>query len=86
MSGARLALARLHGRMAVLCRAEADLIAEPYAFPPRPPLTAAEREEVAHLDALGREAAGRVLQLAPDRVGAFADFAFGYDAEPGRPS
>lgn len=84
--GANLPLARLHAQMALLCQAEADRIAVPHQWPPRPALSAREADEVAYLDALGREAAGRVLQLAPDRAGAFADFAFGYDAEPGRPS
>lgn len=84
--GSNVGLARLHAQMALLCQAEADRITVPYQWPPRPALSAREADEVAHLDALGREAAGRVLQLAPDRLGAFADFAFGYDAEPGRPS
>jgi len=84
--GQNLPLARLHAQMALLCQAESDRIAVPHQWPPRPALSASERAEVDHLDALGREAAGRVLQLAPDRVGAFADFAFGYDTEPGRPS
>lgn len=84
--GANLPLARLHAQMALLCQAEADRITVPHQWPPRPALSAKEVDEVAHLDALGREAAGRVLQLAPERVGAFADFVFGYDAEPGRQS
>lgn len=79
----RLALARLHGQMAVLCRAEADAIARPYDVV-RQPLTPDEREEIAHLDALGNEAADRMDRLAPGRCsGGFYAFIFDY---PGGPS
>jgi hypothetical protein len=69
--------------MAVLCRAEADAIARPYDVV-RQPLTPDEREEIAHLDALGNEAADRMDRLAPGKCsGGFYAFIFDY---PGGPS
>lgn len=72
----RLGLARLHGQMAALCRAERDAVTREYDWPPRGPLTPEERARVDHLAALGDEAAARMDRLAPGGVGHFYDFIF----------
>jgi predicted TIM-barrel fold metal-dependent hydrolase len=76
----RLALARLHGQMAALCQAEADEIAQSYAWPPREPLTPEEREEIEHLMQTADRAHDRMTDHAGPRrtSSAFYDFIFDY--------
>ncbi len=65
----------LLAQLAVVASREAEAITQPYAWPPRGPLTADEQAGVAHLDALSRRLSAEAEAAGCSRQG--TDYLFG---------